>query len=107
VNAALTYSLLGAGAALQLLAVAGLLLARDPFERLHLSAPATLGALLIAIAVLVHESFSVIGLKAILVAAFLVFSAPLVTHAIARAVRRERRGDWRIGADEAIEVEPR
>jgi monovalent cation/proton antiporter MnhG/PhaG subunit len=97
--------LLVAGVALALVGCLGVISFGDAFDRLHYGAPVTLGAVLIAAAVVVKESFSMVGDKTILVAGFLLAAAPVVTHAVARAARTAQRGDWRIGADEAIEVE--
>jgi multicomponent Na+:H+ antiporter subunit G len=97
--------LLWAGVGVELLCALGLLAFRDVHDRLHYTAPIPLGAALIVAAVLVHESFSVIGLKALLLAGFLLFSSPVLLHTTGRSLRIARRGDWRIGDDERIEVE--
>jgi len=93
------------GTALVLVSCLGVLAFRGAHDRLHFTAPATLGALSIAIAVLTKESFSLVGDKAILIAVFLVAAAPMVTHAIGRAARTAEHGDWTIQPGEAIEIE--
>jgi monovalent cation/proton antiporter MnhG/PhaG subunit len=107
VNDAIVGALVGLGVAAEAVAAFGVFVFRDVEDRLHYTAPASLGALLICAGVLVHQSFSVIGLKAILLAAFLLFTAPVLVHTTGRAVRVAERGDWRIGEDEEIEVEGR
>jgi multicomponent Na+:H+ antiporter subunit G len=85
-------ALLVAGIALELLACLGVLLMREALDRLHYTGVGTLAALLLAAAVLVRDSFSVIGNKAIALAAFLLVTSPVLTHATARAIRaREER----------------
>jgi monovalent cation/proton antiporter MnhG/PhaG subunit len=86
--------LLVAGVALQLLACLGLLTMRDTFARLHYVAPAGFGTVAIAAAVLVEESFSVIGDKAILAGAALLLTGPVLVHVTARSARVRRHGEW-------------
>ena len=63
----------------------------DVYDRLHFSAPGMLGFVCMAAAVLVQNSFSLVGDKALLVAVFLLISSPILTHATARATRIARR----------------
>jgi monovalent cation/proton antiporter MnhG/PhaG subunit len=86
--------LLVVGVGLQLLACLGLLTMRDTFARLHYVAPAGFGTVAIAAAVLVEESFSVIGDKAILVAAVILLTGPVLVHATARSARVRHHGEW-------------
>ena len=95
-------ALLWLGVALVLSSCVGVLVMRRVYDRLHFSAPAVLGALLIAAAVVVQRSFSLVGDKAILVALCLLVGSPLLTHVTARAARTAERGDWR---DDDIHVE--
>jgi multicomponent Na+:H+ antiporter subunit G len=81
----------GGGAALLLLGVAGVVLLPDPYDRLHVTTPASLGLALLSLAVLVRESFSLIGNKALLLAVFTLVGAPVLTHVTARAVHLARR----------------
>jgi multicomponent Na+:H+ antiporter subunit G len=83
--------LLVAGVALELLSCVGVLAMRGALERLHYAAATTSGALLIAAAVLVRDSFSLIGSRAILIGAFLLVSSPVLTHATARAIHAGAR----------------
>lgn len=93
------------GVALVIVSCLGTVSFRGVHDRLHYGAPSTLGAIFIAGAVVVKESFSLVGDKAILIAVFLVAVTPVVTHAIARAARTAELGDWRIQPHESIEVE--
>jgi multicomponent Na+:H+ antiporter subunit G len=66
---------------------------RGALARLHYVSVSTLGALLVVAAVLVRDGASLIGVKAVLVGAFLVATGPVLSHATARAIhqRAERR----------------
>ena len=85
-----TWVLVGAGVAAQLLAALGVLLMRDALDRLHYVSASTLGVGCISAAVLVAAGPSLIGLKAILTAAFLLLTGPVLTHATARAIHLHR-----------------
>jgi monovalent cation/proton antiporter MnhG/PhaG subunit len=93
------------GVALNLFAAVGVLVMRHAFDRLHFPAVATLGALFIAIAVVVEKSFSLVGDESLLIGVFLVVVSPILTHATARAIRIDAHGDWRAQESEHIEVE--
>jgi multisubunit Na+/H+ antiporter MnhG subunit len=83
--------LLAAGSAVQVMAVLGVVLLRDALDRLHYLAPSSLAALLIAAAIVVRESFSLIAIYALLLAGFLVFTGPVLAHATGRAIHLSRR----------------
>jgi multicomponent Na+:H+ antiporter subunit G len=91
------------GVALTLLGCLGVVLMRTGYDRLHFASPAVLGAVCIAIAVVVQKSFSLVGDKSILVAVLLIVLSPLLTHATGRAARVVERGDWRVTDEEAEE----
>lgn len=93
------------GVVLVLMSCLGVLVFPSVYDRLHFTAPITLGAFCIAIAVLIHEDFSLVGNKALLIAVFMLSTSPLITHATGRAARFAERDDWRIAEDEQIEVE--
>lgn|SRR5947209_9122740 len=93
------------GVAVNLIACLGVLVMRDTLDRLHYSSPTALGAICIAVAVVVKDSFSLVGDKAILIALFLIVASPIVTHATARAARIADTGDWRLSEAEKTEVE--
>ena len=85
--------LVGAGVAGALVCCAGLVLARDAFDRLHYaSAATTVPTLLIVAAVLVEESFTQAGLSAVVVGLFLLLLGPAVVVSTARAGRRAKFG---------------
>jgi len=97
-----TVLLLG-GAALEVLAVVGLCALRDLFDRLHFVSLAGYGALLIGVAVVFRESFSLIGDKALLVAGFLVLTGPVLVHATMRSLLIREHGDWRAAVEQVAE----
>jgi multicomponent Na+:H+ antiporter subunit G len=86
-------ALMVAGVAVLAFACLGVLAMPGALARLHYVSVGSLGALLVAAAVLVHDGASLIGVKALLVGAFLVATSPVLAHATARAihVRAERR----------------
>lgn len=100
---ALVIALLVIGAGLQVLAGLGLLLMRDTYARLHYLGAATFGVVAIAAAIFVEEPFSMIGEKAVLAAAFLLATGPVLVHVTSRTARSRRRGEWTIGPGEEIE----
>jgi multicomponent Na+:H+ antiporter subunit G len=97
--------LLWIGVGLNVIACLGVLVMRDALDRLHFSSPPVLGGVFIAAGVVVKDSFSLVGDKAILIAVFLIVASPIVTHAIGRAARIDATGDWRVTGSEGIEVE--
>jgi multicomponent Na+:H+ antiporter subunit G len=97
--------LLFAGVGLEVICCLGLVVFRDAMDRLHCAGAAGFGAALVAAAVVVQDSFSLIGDKAIVLALFLLVANPVLTHMTARAVRMRALGDWRLRADEHVEVE--
>jgi multisubunit Na+/H+ antiporter MnhG subunit len=95
--------LLVAGCGIELLAVLGLCAMRDAYDRFHYVGLVGYGALLIAIAVVFRESFSLIGDKALLVAVILVVTGPVLVHTTMRSMLIRERGDWREGIERAAE----
>lgn len=84
--------LLGLGVAGELLCVAGVLVMRTTFDRLHYTAAGTtVGPFCILVAVLVREGFGEAGLDAIAAVVLLFLAGPLVIHATARAARTTER----------------
>jgi multisubunit Na+/H+ antiporter MnhG subunit len=98
--------LLIAGLVLELFAVLGLVVMRNAFDRLHYVGLAGYGALLIAIAILVAESFSLIGDKALATGMILVGVGPVLVHTTVRSLRARERGDWRDGIEQEVEPSP-
>ena len=95
--------LLAAGGLLELLAVLGLCVMRSVYDRLHYVGLAGFGALLIGAAIVVRESFSLIGDKALLVGVILVTAGPIMVQTTARSLLIRERGDYRAGIEEARE----
>lgn len=95
--------LLIAGGLLELIAVLGLCVMRDAYDRLHYVGVAGFGALLIAAAIIVRESFSLIGDKALLVGLVLVLAGPVLVQSTARSLLIRELGDWRTKARERAE----
>ena len=93
--------LLIAGGVLELLAVLGLCAMRNVYDRLHYVALAGFGACLIAVAILVRESFSLIGDKALLVGVLLVVCGPVLVHTTMRSFLARELGSWRAKLDRA------
>lgn len=98
--------LLIAGGALELVAVLGVCVMRDVYDRLHFVGVAGFGALLIAVGIVFRESFSLIGDKALLVGVVLVASGPVLVHTTLRSMLIRNRGDWRKGIERAAEDDP-
>jgi multicomponent Na+:H+ antiporter subunit G len=85
-----TWALVVAGVGTQVFAALGVTLMRDALDRLHYTGAASLGIACLCAAVVVSESFSLIGLKAILTGAFMLVTGPVLVHATARAIHLHR-----------------
>lgn len=85
--------LLVAGVAIELLCCLGVMVMRGAFARLHYGAPAGIGALLLGLAVLLRQGFSLIGDKALLIGVFVLLTSPVLAHVTARAAHIRARGD--------------
>jgi len=95
--------LLIAGGLLELIAVLGVCVMRDAYDRLHYVGVAGFGALLIGVAIVVRESFSLIGDKALLVGVMLVLAGPILVQTTLRSLLIRELGDWRKRARERAE----
>jgi multisubunit Na+/H+ antiporter MnhG subunit len=95
--------LLIAGVAVQVLCCLGLIVMRDALDRLHCAGAVSIGAALVAAAVVVQDSFSLIGNKAFALGIALLFANPVLVHATARMVRLRALGDWRLRPGEDVE----
>jgi monovalent cation/proton antiporter MnhG/PhaG subunit len=95
--------LLIVGGLLELIAVLGICVMRDAYDRLHYPGLAGFGAFLICLAVLVRESFSLIGDKALLVGVILVLTGPVLVQTTVRSLLIRELGDWRTKARERRE----
>jgi multicomponent Na+:H+ antiporter subunit G len=92
--------LLGAGVAIEVLAVIGVTVMRNIFDRLHYVGLAGFGALLVGSSILVQEGFSLIGDKAIAIGLVIVVLSPVMVHTTARSLRAREYGDWRAGIED-------
>ena len=97
--------LLVAGGVIELLAVLGLCTMRDVYDRLHYVGLAGFGGLLIGVAIVVRESFSLIGDKTLLVGLILIVSGPIVAQTTARSLLIRELGDWRAKLEQQEEEE--
>jgi multisubunit Na+/H+ antiporter MnhG subunit len=80
--------------AVEWLCLFGLLVMRNPYDRLHAIAPGNvLPPFFVAAAVLIANRFGASGAKVLLFTFVLAVSGPLLTHAIARAARIRERGE--------------
>ncbi|HEU5370697.1 MAG TPA: monovalent cation/H(+) antiporter subunit G [Ktedonobacterales bacterium] len=96
--------LLAVGVAIELLACLGVLVMDSLYDRLHYAGLASLlGPIAIAAAVLLVEAVSMAGIQVMLIAAALVVSGPIITHAMARTARVRQHGQWEPLPDEQIE----
>jgi multisubunit Na+/H+ antiporter MnhG subunit len=102
-RAVVAIALLVAGGLLELIAVLGLCVMRDVYDRLHYVGLAGFGGFLIGVAVLVRESFSLIGDKALLVGVVLVLAGPVLVQTTARSLLIREFGDWRAKTREDTE----
>jgi monovalent cation/proton antiporter MnhG/PhaG subunit len=83
---------------LEVVAVLGVVAMADTYDRLHYVSLASFGGVALGAAIFVAEGPSMIAVKAGLTVLVLMSTAPVLTHATARAVRdRERRGERRRG----------
>jgi monovalent cation/proton antiporter MnhG/PhaG subunit len=95
-------TLLFFGVGVELLCCLGVMVMDNVYDRLHFTAPATtLGPCAIAGAVILEESLSQAGVKALLVAGALLVSNPVLTHATARAGRIRKHGSFLPREEEA------
>ena len=93
--------LLALGVAVTWVSCLGVLAMRDPYDRLHYTAPAAvIPPVAIAAAVVLEEQFSAAGIKALLVALALLVTNPVLTHATARAARIRQFGEWTVRDEE-------
>ena len=77
--------LLFTGLALELAAALGVAAMRGVLQRVHYTGLAMVGAIPIAAAVVVRESFSLASLGPLLLVAYLLISAPVLAHVTVRA----------------------
>jgi multicomponent Na+:H+ antiporter subunit G len=87
--------LLALGVATTLVSCVGVLVMPNVFDRLHYTGPATtIGALAIAVSIVVDAGWSASSVKAMLVVVLMFVTNPVLTHATARAARIRQFGHW-------------
>jgi multicomponent Na+:H+ antiporter subunit G len=91
--------LLGLAVAIVLASSVGILVMRDPYQKLHYVTPvAVLAPLAVGLAVLAQSGWSVNSAQAWLAVLFMLIGGPFLSHATIRAARIREHGDWRPGA---------
>jgi multisubunit Na+/H+ antiporter MnhG subunit len=90
------------GVGLGVIATLGVVVMRDWQDRVHYGGLSALGVVFVALAVLVRESFSVIGDKALATGLLMLVAAPIAGHVIMRSGRIRTLGDWRRNVDETV-----
>jgi multisubunit Na+/H+ antiporter MnhG subunit len=101
---AAVYALLAAGVGLLGLSVLGVAFMRGVYDRLHYTGLAAPGGAALCAAVVVRDSFSLIGNKAVVLGLFLLAASPVLVHATARAARIREHGRFS-ARDDPVEVE--
>lgn len=96
--------LLCAGGGLGVVATLGVTVMRDWEDRVHYAGLASFSVFLIALSVLVRESFSVIGDKALITGVVLLIAGPVMVHVTLRSGRTRMLGDWRRNVEEDREA---
>jgi multisubunit Na+/H+ antiporter MnhG subunit len=89
--------LLGLAAAIVITSSVGVLVMRDPYQKLHFVTPAALVApVLVALAVLVRMGLDENTGETCVVLVFMGIAGPFLSHATVRAIRIRETGDWRL-----------
>jgi multicomponent Na+:H+ antiporter subunit G len=100
-----SWILLGGGALLGLVSGLGMLRLPDFYTRLHAASLSDTGAAaLIAAGLALHAPSALVAVKLLLILAFLFFTSPAATHAVARAAWGDNLKPW--GRGPAREDEP-
>ncbi|MBO0731636.1 MAG: monovalent cation/H(+) antiporter subunit G [Acidimicrobiaceae bacterium] len=90
--------LLGLSVVVVLASALGVMVMKDPYQKLHFVGPAALVApLLVALAVLVVKGYYENTTETWLALLFMVMTGPYLAHATIRAARVRHKGDWRPG----------
>lgn len=92
----IVYLLLGLAALIVLASSAGILVMRDPYQKLHYVSPvAVVAPVVVGLAVLVQSGFTEDSAQTGLALVFVLAGGPVLTHATIRAARIRAEGDWR------------
>jgi monovalent cation/proton antiporter MnhG/PhaG subunit len=99
---AVVWALLAIGVGAQLLAVLGVLVAGNVYDRLHFTGLASiLAPVTFAVAVVIEEGpLAQAGLKSMLTAVILLALSPILVHATARAALVRERGEIDLASGE-------
>jgi multisubunit Na+/H+ antiporter MnhG subunit len=90
------YLLLGLAALIVLASSVGILVMRDPYQKLHYVSPvAVVAPVAVGLAVLVQSGFTENSAQTWLALVFVLAGGPVLTHATIRAARIRAEGDWR------------
>jgi multisubunit Na+/H+ antiporter MnhG subunit len=103
-RSAVSVALVCLGVGLGVVATLGLVVMRDWQDRVHYAGLSALGVVLVGVAVLVRESFSLIGDKALLTAVLMLLVSPVSNHVIMRSGRIRSLGDWRRNVEDRVEA---
>jgi multisubunit Na+/H+ antiporter MnhG subunit len=95
--------LLCAGTGLGVVATLGVAVMRDWQDRLHYAGLSAYSVVLVALAILVRESFSLIGDKALLTALVMLIAGPVMAHVTMRSGRIRTLGDWSREVDRELD----
>lgn len=94
-SAILVDVLLALGTVIACVSVLGMLVMRDPYQRLQYLAPAsTLSPICFSVALIVESGWHQAAIKAILITVVLLSMNAVLTHATARAFRIKQQGRW-------------
>ncbi len=77
------------------IACIGVIRMRNVYDRLHAARANILSPIFVAAAIVVSTGLSQSSIKAILIAAVILFTSPVITHATARAALNRRTGSQR------------
>jgi multisubunit Na+/H+ antiporter MnhG subunit len=92
--------LLGLAVVIVITSSVGVLVMRDPYQKLHFVTPAALVApVLVAAAVLVQMGLYENTGETCVALVFMGVAGPFLSHATVRAIRIRDTGDWRLGQD--------
>ena len=92
--------LLGLAVLIVITSSVGVLVMRDPYQKLHFVTPAALVApFLVALAVLVQMGLYENTGETCVALVFMGVAGPFLSHATVRAIRVRQTGDWRLGQD--------
>ena len=92
--------LLCAGGGLGVISAIGVTVMRDWQDRVHYVGLSSFGVFLISLSILVRESFSVIGNKALATGVLLLLAGPVMVHVTLRSGRIRTLGHWSRNVDE-------